>query len=44
MPQTLHFYTVDSGTRRPNHEPLLIFRPNQPQYFALGGVKQQSPA
>lgn len=37
MPTTLRFYMDDSGTRRPNHEPL-VFGLHEPQHFALGGI------
>jgi hypothetical protein len=37
MPSTLRFYMDDSGTRRPNHEPLVLGL-HEPQHFALGGI------
>jgi hypothetical protein len=37
MPRILNFYMDDSGTRRPNRKPL-AFRPEAPDFFALGGV------
>lgn len=37
MPQPVHFYMDDSGTRMPDREPTL-FEPMRPNHFALGGV------